>query len=357
MAYTDIDKSDDYFNTVLYTGDGTSSNAITGVGFQPDFVWIKARSAAKVHLLHDVVRGQSGGEYYYLRSDSTNAESVIGDGSGLLSLDTDGFTVGEVGNATWNDNAVTYASWNWKANGTGVSNTDGSITSTVSDNTTSGFSIVTYTGTGANNTVGHGLGVTPSMFIVKERGASGEAWFTYHKSIGATKYIMLQSTNASATSSTLFQNTEPTSSVFSVGVDAGTNGSTKTYVAYCFAEKKGFSKFGSYTGNGSADGTFVYTGFKPAFLIVKRYNDAGYDWLMYDNKRQVEFNVVDDFLKPNLSDAETTGNANQSLDFLSNGVKFRGNGASSNGSGASYIYMCFAENPFVTSTGIPTTAR
>jgi hypothetical protein len=140
-------------------------------------------------------------------------------------------------------------------------------------------------------------------------------------------------------------------------VDAGTNNSTKTYVAYCFAEKKGFSKFGSYTGNGSADGTFVYTGFKPAFLIVKRYNDAGYDWLMYDNKRQVEFNVVDDFLKPNLSDAETTGNANQSLDFLSNGVKFRGNGASSNGSGASYIYMCFAENPFVTSTGIPTTAR
>ena len=353
MSYTDIDDPTLYFNTKLYTGDGTAigsgGQAITGVGFSPEFTWIKERSSTSPHKLLDIVRGATK----ELESNGTNAEATTTES--LASFDSDGFTVGS--NGAVNQSSQTYASWNWLAGGTASSNTDGSITSTVSANTTSGFSIVSYTGTGANNTVGHSLGVKPSMFIIKERGASGEGWNIYHKSWGATKYIMLQSTNASATSSTLFQNTEPTSSVFSVGVDAGTNGSTKTYVAYCFAEKKGFSKFGSYTGNGSADGTFVYTGFKPAFLIVKRYNDAGYDWLMYDNKRQVEFNVVDDFLKPNLSDAETTGNANQSLDFLSNGVKFRGNGASSNGSGASYIYMCFAENPFVTSTGIPTTAR
>jgi hypothetical protein len=352
MPFSNIDKPSSYFNTKLYTGNGGSSQSITGVGFQPDFVWIKDRPLGFDHNLFDSVRGI----YKALNSNQTYVEN-FGQGSNtdsLTSFDSDGFSLG--GDDALND-PYTYVSWNWLAGGTGVSNTSGSISSTVSANTTSGFSIVAYQGTSVAGTIGHGLGVAPKMIIIKRRTAFAEDWLVFHASLGATKNLKLNTTAAEATSSSPFNNTAPTSTVFSVSNDGTTNSSSSTYIAYCFADVKGFSKFGSYTGNGNADGTFVYTGFKPSFLIVKRYNDAGYDWLMYDNKRQVEFNVVDDFLKPNLSDAETTGNANQSLDFLSNGVKFRGSGASSNGSGASYIYMAFAENPFVSSKGIPTTAR
>jgi hypothetical protein len=350
MAYTTIKKPSDYFNTKLYTGNG-STQSITGVGFQPDFCWFKRRDNGTAnHALQDSVRGVTK----FIQSNTTAAEATSS--NYLTSFNSDGFSLGSDGDV--NDNGANHVAWSWLANGAGSANTDGSISSTVSANTTSGFSIVSYSGNGTGGaTVGHGLGSALGLIILKCRDTAGTSWQMFHKSLGATKSINLEDTAAAATSTAYWNDTAPTSSVFSLGTGGDFNNGSRTYVAYCFAEKKGFSKFGSYTGNGSADGTFVYTGFKPAFLIVKRYNDAGYDWLMYDNKRQVEFNVVDDFLKPNLSDAETTGNANQSLDFLSNGVKFRGNGASSNGSGASYIYMCFAENPFVTSTGIPTTAR
>jgi hypothetical protein len=348
MAYTTIDLPSEYFNTKLTTGTG-SSQAVTGLGFQPDWVWGKRRDSTGNNSLFDSVRGITKG----LESNNTDAEFTSTDY--YDSFDSDGFTIAAGASGAGNGSGQTAVQWCWLANGTASSNTDGSITSNVSANTTSGFSIVSYTGTGANNTVGHSLGVKPSMFIIKERGASGEGWNIYHKSLGATKYIMLQSTNASATSSTLFQNTEPTSSVFSVGVDAGTNGSTKTYIAYCFAEKKGFSKFGSYTGNGNSDGPFIYTGFRPAFVLIKA-NTAGQDWHIHDIKRST-FNVSDTVLLPNTIDADITDTTVYGIDILSNGFKCRGTHPRVNGSGTGYIYMAFAENPFVTSTGIPTTAR
>jgi hypothetical protein len=348
MSYTNIDLPTDYFNTTAYTGNGSAGRNLTTGTFQPDWVWIKSRSDTDDHRLIDAVRGAT----IHFESNNTAQEQTS---SNVTAFTSTGITLSS--NGAVNANAETYVVWSWLGANTTVSNTQGTRTSTVSANTTSGFSIVSYTGNQvAGATVGHGLGVKPALMIVKLRSGDVAEPMVYHKSLGATKAFKLNTSDAPITNTTIWNDTEPTTTVFSVGTSNNVN-HIYPLIAYCFAEIKGYSKFGSYTGNGSADGTFVYTGFKPAFLIVKRYNDAGYDWLLYDNKRQVEFNVVDDFLKPNTNDAETTGNANQSLDFLSNGVKFRGSGASSNGSGASYIYMAFAENPFVSSKGIPTTAR
>jgi hypothetical protein len=268
MAYTTIDKSDDYFNTVLYTGTG-ATQSITGVGFQPDWVWIKNRSRTDYHSLYDVVRGVTNEIY-------TNGTFVeYSNANALTAFGSDGFTVGSANDVNFNGSNI--VSWNWKANGAGVSNTDGSITSTVSANTTSGFSIVSYTGTGSAATIGHGLSTSPSMILIKNR-TTAYSWIVYHKSLGATKNLYLDLTGASDISSIQFNDTEPTSSVFSVGTSLATNKSSDSIIAYCFAEKKGFSKFGSYTGNGSADGTFVYTGFKPAFVMYKNSTDSGDSW-------------------------------------------------------------------------------
>ena len=344
MAYTNIDKPTDYFNTKLYTGNG-STQSITGVGFQPDWIWGKNRSGANAHWVNDVIRGVD----IRLVPNATDAEDNPGTDI-VTSFDSDGFSLGS--NTEGNANANNYVSWNWKAGGTASSNTSGSITSTVSANTTSGFSIVSYTGNGsAGATIGHGLGVSPSWIVTKKRSATG-SWVVYHKSQGATKFGILDTTASFGTSSSLWNDTEPTSSVFSVGTDADTNGSSATFIAYCFAEKKGFSKFGSYTGNGNADGTFVYTGFKPAFVLQK-CTSTSTDWTLADNKRP-GYNETNKRLVPNESASEATNNA---IDFLSNGFKCRQDQANANGSGETYIYMCFAENPFVTSTGIPTTAR
>ena len=340
-----INKPTDYFNTVLYTGNG-STQSITGVGFQPDMVWGKRRDGVVQHSLLDSVRTAQ----YTLFTNLTDGDTDNSPND-ISSFDSDGFSLGSYGSL--NASGGSHVAWNWLASNTTASNTDGSITSTVSANTTSGFSIVSYTGNGSSATVGHSLGVAPSMYIVKERGASGEGWNVYHKNLGAGNYVMLQSTNASASSTSLFDNTEPTSSVFSVGVNAGTNGSTKTYIAYCFAEKKGFSKFGSYTGNGSTDGTFIYTGFKPAFIIVKKTNST-FNWIMYDNKRD-ELNPNTATLLPD--DSASEYNIGRDIDFLSNGFKMRANYSGNNNSGDSYIYMCFAENPLVSSAGVPCTAR
>jgi len=346
MAYTSINSPTDYFNTKLWTGDGNTTQAITGVNFQPDLVWEKGRSLVSGNLFFDAIRGAN----VALVANNSNAEVSV---SGYInSFDSDGFTVGNDGAV--NGSGDTYVAWNWLASNTTASNTDGSITSTVSANTTSGFSIVSYTGTGSNATVGHGLGAVPKVIIIKDR-TTAYGWSVYHASVGNTAYLRLDKTDATTTDSTFWQNTTPTSSVFSIGTSVLNNTNTDNHIAYCFAEKKGYSKFGSYTGNGSTNGPMVYTGFKPAFLIVKRY-DSTNNWYMYNNKVN-PFNETNRPLKADTSEDEATIFGGNELDFLSNGFKLKDTINGANGSGASYIYMAFAESPFTTSTGVPTTAR
>ena len=352
MAYTTIDKPTDYFNTVTWTGTSDATTSVTGVNFQPDFVWIKNRNVADDHTLHDVVRGSTKTLFSNAtNSEGTNAESI-------KSFDTDGFTTGNH-RGTGGDSGNGMVAWNWLAGGTASSNTDGDITSTVSVNQTSGFSIVkSNTGGQPSSTtvsIGHGLNAVPKFFIVKNL-PSADNWYVYHNSLGNTKGIILSSTNGEFTNADIWGSTTPTSSVFSI--NTGEWGvSTQDKITYCFAEKKGFSKFGSYTGNGNADGTFVYTGFKPAWLMIKR-TDSADAWFMFDNKRAGAYspntNPSWEFL---LANASNTGANTDRIDLYSNGFKMRYAWDSINASGGSYIYMAFAENPFVTSTGIPTVAR
>ena len=343
MAYTTIKKPSDYFNTNLYTGNNTETSHT--VGFQPDWTWLKVRNADGSHYLFDSVRGVTK----YIQANSTAAEGT--DSNLIKSFDANGYTIG-TSNAV-NTTGETMVGWNWKAGGSASSNTDGSITSSVSANQDAGFSIVSYTGNAtANATVGHGLGVAPSMMIVKKRNGAFN-WGIYHKSLTAHKLLAF-TTGAPDDDASYWNDVEPTSSVFNLGSGALTNGSGSTMIAYCFAEKQGYSKFGSYTGNGNADGTFVYTGFKPAFVMVKQTNTARY-WAMFDNKRD-GLNPTNRPLFPNASDQESDS-VNYYHDILSNGFKWRTNSNIMNVSGGTYIYMAFAENPFVTSTGVPATAR
>ena len=354
MAYTTINKPTDYFNTKLYTGNG-GTQSITGVGFQPDLNWIKNRSDGTSHFLYDIIRG--AGNNKDLSSNSTGAEGS-GDGAthGFMSAFTsDGFTVTQ-GSSTasiTNDSGDTYASWNWLANGAGSANTAGSISSTVSANTTSGFSIVSYSGTSSNGTIGHGLDSAPKMVIVKAL-ASGRDWMTYHKSVGATKYLFLNTTDASASSSGIWNDTDPTSTVVHLGSSNSVNGNGINYIAYCFAEVQGYSKVGSYTGGGS-NFPFIYTGFKPAFVMIKRAIGGTNNWNMHDSKRS-PFNPADERLYANLSNAENTG-GNYGADFLSNGFKITTDDNGWNQSGDTYIYMTFAEAPLVGTNNVPCTAR
>jgi len=345
MAYTTINKSGDYFNTKLYTGTG-ATQSITGVGFQPDWTWIKRRSTSQDHNLYDAIRGATKA----LESNSTSVEQTKADD--LTAFASDGFTLGS--GVKTNANNETHASWNWKANGAGSANTDGSISSTVSANTTSGFSIVSYTGNGTNNaTVGHGLGVTPTLLIGKCLGTTAN-WQVVGNfgSLTEGKYLILNETSAIGTSSNVSFDASATTVKFQGG--QGINISGQPHIAYCFAEKKGFSKFGSYTGNGNADGTFVYTGFKPAFVIHKR-TDATSNWTMHDSTRSL-FNTADERLYSNLSNAEDSG-GNYGDDILSNGFKIRTTSSSWNASGGTYIYMAFAEAPLVGTNNVPCTAR
>ena len=464
MAYSSITKPEDHFNTKLYTGDGNSPLAITGVGFQPDWVWIKARTTTDYnHMLFDSVRGATK----YLKSDASSAENTIAET--LKSFDSDGFTLGNSA-YTVNDNAVPFASWNWLAGGTapsqtytvkvvsdsgnkyrfddfgtsavtldlqeggtytfdqsdssnsghplrfsttsdgthgggseyttnvtttgtpgssgaqtvitvaasaptlyyycsshsgmggqantnstfGSSNFSGSIQANVSANTTSGFSIVKYTGTGANATIGHGLGKKPDWIVVKAY-EDAQQWAVQHSSLGATKGIRINTTGAAYTSSTRWNDTEPTSDVFSVGTEAEVNTNTEDHIAYCFTSIKGYSKFGNYVGNGvaSGGGPFIYLGFKPAFFMLKETSNAD-NWIILDNRR-LGYNKLIYHLFPNLANAEY---ASDRVELRSNGVKVIDNDGSVNTSGATYIYMSFAENPFVANdsgTSIPTT--
>ena len=344
MAYSSITKPSDYFNTKLYTGNGTTDHAITGVGFQPDLNWIKERSNADNHIIHQV--GFNAGDY--LVTNST--QELSNSGEMTKSLDSDGFTVGTRGEV--NTDSSNYVSWNWLAGGTPSSNTDGSITSTVSANTTSGFSIVSYTGNATSGaTVGHGLGSTPKMIIARKRNGT-ENWLIYNEAIGNSNIILLN-TGAASTADNIWTSS-PTSSVFSIHSVDGINGSGNTYIAYCFAEKKGYSKFGSYTGNGDADGPFIYTGFKPAWTIIKRSNNSG-SWYIHDSTRK-PFNENDAALVANSTNSES----GEKIDYVSNGFKHRiGANGNFNGSGDTYIYMAFAENPLVVNVngGLPATAR
>ena len=354
MAYSTIPKGSLYMNPKTYTGNG-GTQSITGVGFQPDWSWIKNRDATDWHFLTDAVRGVTK----TLHSNTTTAETT--QATALTAFGSDGFTVGSDGSV--NRNNENFISWNWKANGQGSSNTDGSINTTyTSVNTTAGFSISKYTGNATNGaTVGHGLGAVPDMLIGKDL-SDTSGWGVWHKDLTNAGYkLSLNTADGQADDSALFggsSRTAPTSSVFTLGSGGGLNGSNANIV-YAFTSIKGYSKFGEYGGNANANGTFVYTGFKPAFIMLKR-KDASTDWLMYDNKRNSS-NLVNSRLAANEGNAE--GSDSNGLDFLSNGFKLRTADASWNGNDGNpyyYIYMAFASNPFVATSGtkaIPVTAR
>ena len=342
-AYTTINKPSLYFNTKLYSGTG-SSQAVSGVGFQPDWIWFKSRTSTENHNLFDAIRGSNK----IIQSSTTNAEATST--ALLTSFDSDGFTVNTDGGV--NGSGQTYASWNWKANGAGSSNTDGSITSTVSANQTAGFSIVKYTGTNSTGTVGHGLNATPKIVLYKNLTDVTYWYFTTTAIDGSNDLLLLPSNDGS----TAFSAPVPTNSVLNLIANNDTNGSGDNIIAYCFAEKRGYSRFGSYTGNGNADGPVIYTGFKPAFVIFKRYNTSGNFWHLYDNKRSSSggSNIIDDVLYPQNNHAEYSGDK---LDFLSNGIKIRSANTDMNASGGGYFYMAFAAEPLVGTNRICSTAR
>ena len=327
-------QADDHFNTVLYTGTG-SSQSITGVGFQPDFVWIKGR-AARRHMLFDVIRGATN----RLISDDDNYEVASSDT--LTAFNSDGFTEG--GNLNTGNNTESYVAWNWKAGGSPSSNSNGSITSSVSANTDAGFSIVSFTGTGSNATVGHGLGSAPEMVIVKRRTSPDANWFIFHKDTGATaEVVYLNLTNKAAASAAIWNSTAPTNDVFSLGT-GNSNTASKDYIAYCFHSVEGYSKVGTYVGNASTDGPFVFTNFRPSFFLVRRESSAS-NWTIFDNKRG-EVNEIVNSIDANLNNVEETGTSVNDVDFLSNGIKIREDNGDLNGSGGIMIYLCFAEAPF-----------
>jgi hypothetical protein len=334
------------FNTVLYTGNG-STQSITGVGFQPDLVWIKSRSAANWHGWYDAVRGAST----KLSSNYNGAEFTV---SGVSSFNTDGFSLGSDGGE--NQSGATFAAWNWlAANGTS-SNTDGSITSTVSANPSAGFSIVTYSGNATNNTVGHGLGVAPSMIICKKRNVEAGDWGVYHAGIGATKYLILNTTAGQGTASTVWQDTPPTATTFAVGTSSLVNQTSRDFVAYCFAEVEGYSKFGSYTGNGSTDGPFIYTGHRSRWLMIKAVSGITGNWVIFDTERDTDNPAITQ-LWSNLSSSESALSG-QPVDILSNGFKIRTNDSAMNyNTSSTYLFVSFAEHPFGGSGVSPATAR
>jgi len=321
-----------YMDATLYTGTGATLAVTNSGSMQPDFVWIKTRNQAGYgHELFDSVRGATK----FLISNSTGAEST--QATSLTAFNSNGFSVGAWGFI--NDPGDSVVAWQWRAsNATAVTNTAGSITSSVSASTSAGFSIVTYTGNNTASTVGHGLGVAPSMYIVKLRSTTG-AWGVYHSSLTPSQVLYLNTTDA-VDGSVIWNSTAPTSSVFSVGAHPTSNPSGQTLVAYCFAQVAGYSAFGSYTGNGSSDGTFVYLGFRPKFVITKKSSSTE-NWAIIDSSRS-SYNLQGADLYADLSNAETTSG----YDLLSNGIKFRSSGGSWNASGATYIYMAFAETPF-----------
>ena len=348
MAYTTINKHTDYFNTKLTTGTG-NSQAVTGLGFQPDLIWGKRRDSTGQHSWFDAVRGITKG----IESSTNAAEFTTTDY--YSSFDSDGFTIAAGSGGAGNGSSQTAAQWCWKANGQGSANTDGTINSTVSVNQTAGFSIVKFTGSGANATVGHGLGVAPKMYILKRIDGGTNAWLVYHDGLDTSSpqnYRCVLNQNTARQDMTTWNDTAPTNSVFSVGSDSEVNGSGQTYIVYCFAEKTGYSKFGYYIGNFNNNGTFVYTGFKPEFVIVKK-RDATGNWRMFDSVRASNINPANKWMNADSNAAEGT---DVQADLVSNGFKLRDAANAFNTSGSVYIYMAFGQS-LVGSNNVPCTAR
>ena len=345
MAYTTINDPSANFQTTIYTGNGSTQNITNGGNsdLKPDWVWIKDRSASNDHKLTDSTRGTT----YTLESNANTAQ--YNDTGSTTAYLTDGFSLGSNGNVNTNSN--NYVAWQWKATGgTTSTNSDGSITSTVQANTSAGFSIVKWTGTGSNGTVGHGLGVAPDCIFFKNYTAT-ENWTTYHSVLGNSGGLYLNLNNQFNTASSWYQDTSPTSSSFYVGTNSKTNGGTM--VAYCFANIKGYSKFGKYTGNNNADGPFIYTGFKPAYFCVKG-TDITQNWQLWDNKRNdYPNNPRQEILSPSSSSTES---GNYNVDFLANGVKIRDTDGAWNGNGNNYVYLAFAVNPLVATNNVTATA-
>ena len=348
MAYTTINKSNLHMKVNLHSGTGSARN-ITGIGFQPDFTIVKRRDNTGVWYNTDIVRG--AGKQMYLNETGGMGSSVST--NEITGFNSDGFNLGT--DAGVNASGGTYASYNFLANNTtGSSNTDGNITSTVSVNTTAGFSIVKYTGnsggSGYSATIGHGLGVTPKFIIVKCISQAGE-WNVYAND--ATDFLKLNESNATADDNTKWYDTAPSNAVFTVGTNSDVNNVGRDYIAYCFAEKTGYSKIGSYTGNGSTDGPFIYTGFKPAFVLIKR-TDSGDHWNIpvFTSEENGTVNTV----SPNLSTAERTMNDNPAIDYYSNGFNVKTVDANYNYNGGNYIYLAIGQS-LVGSNNVPCTAR
>ena len=340
MAFTGVNKSTDFFSSNIYTGNGSSPRALTGFGHQPDWLWIKRRDGTGHHHINDSVMGATKWRYADLtQGDDTSTQAIT--------YGTDGITWNG-GNYDSNTNTDTYVAWSWKAGGSGSANNDGSInTTSTSVSTTAGISISKFTATGSAATIGHGLGVAPKMYMVKRTDGSA-AWQVYHEKIGATKYLELNESQTENTASNRWNDTAPTSTVFSIGSEWG---SSQVLVAYAFAEKPGFSKFAKWQGNGNANGAFIYTGFRPAFFMCKAAG-LGQNWFMYDNKRNA-FNTTVNYVYADNNNAETTGS---NVDFLSNGIKIRTTSAGLNQNTENYVGMIFAEAPLVGTNNIPATA-
>ncbi len=346
--------SKDYFSTLLYSGNSTA-RSLTGVGFAPSFVWIKERTADSDHMLFDQPRGV---QKYISANQTTQQQTSAGM---LTAFGSDGFSLGS-GNDT-NDNGQTYVAWNWIGNGQGSSNTDGGINTTyTSVNTASGVSISTYTGTGSASTIGHGLGVTPNVMLAKRLDSSGQ-WDMYHSGLSNPKSgsIVLNSSDDFASDSSIWNNTDPTSSLVNIGTSSTTNTSSGTYVMYCFVAKQSFSAFGSYNGNGNdGDGTFVYTSFKPSLVMIKCSDTDGEHWHIHDTKRKPGNNDSGKYLLANTAGTESTSTS-YAVEIVSNGFKARTSNNSTNGtsggSGRHYLYIAFADEPLVSTNGVPATAR
>ena len=367
MAYTDIDKPENFFNIVTYTGNGSANQSMTGVGFKPDFLWIKRRNASERHVLTNAQMGVSDGAYKWL--DSADQAGEFSGGTGVASFDSDGFTI-KTSDSTWNANGSTYVFWSWKANGGTTTSVSASGTGsgcvnacTYQANTTSGVSIITYTGrddqlnNAQESKLTHGLGVAPSVFICKRRDGTSNWYYlggnmsTVNNGWNNVHLVLNQTAGANGNSYT--SNTEPDSTYIYLGNELVNT--TDEWVGYAFAEKQGYSKFGTYYGNASTNGEFIYLGFKPALVIFKVLSDPNYGWSMADAERSPH-NQMNKNLYANSDVAETTDAIK--CDFFSNGVKLRGSTYPANAGGTNtFAYFAFAENPFVTSTGVPTTAR
>ena len=353
MAYTDIDDPTIYFSTTLYTGDGQQNRAVTidGTGMQPDWLWVKNRSAAEGHVVGDSVRGATK------RLIPNAADEEATRPTNIASFTSTGFTVANGGvDGAVNTNNATYVSWAWKA-GTSFTNdasstSVGSIDSAGSFNNDAGFSIFTFTGTGSVGTIKHGLNTKPDVIIIKGR-SDAKAWTIYHNFLGAGSAVFLQATDAAVDHDRYWNDVEPTTSVFTAGSSTNLSGNGITFVGYAFTAKQGYSKFGFYKGNDNANGSYVYTGFKPRWIMIKRTNSVN-DWIILDTKRN-PINPSNERLLANTNGAAST--ANTMVDFLSNGFKPRSTYGGINGASDNFIYIAFAESPFTNSNGVPNNAR